>query len=324
MIKTAKDRRVACTDMAGINAALGMLAWLLMLASGHSYAEDDVPLELQFVEVQAGIFVHFGKQQVMSADNRGDIANIGFVIGENSIAVIDPGGSPEIGHMMRRAIASTSSLPISHVILTHAHPDHIFGGSAFSDVPLVIAHKRFRRALVQRGVFYRDSFKRLFTDTAQVTSLLPNKYDFDTLDIDLGNRLLMVQQHQTGHTDNDVTVWDQRTGTLWASDTLFVDRVPSLDGSLPGWIEVMHTLGELSPTVVIPGHGKHGSWEALVAPQRRYLGKLLEQTRKVLAGNGRLVDAVESVAHDESAYWKLFESRHRGNVTKAFTELEWE
>lgn len=303
-------------------ATIISLALVIFVCIGRTASGETLALE--FTEVEAGVYVHFGRQQTMSADNRGDIANIGFIAGDKSIAVIDPGGSPEIGALMRQEIRLISPLPVSHVIITHAHPDHMFGGSAFADVPNIIAHRHYRRSLAQRAGFYRTAFKELFSHPDQVTALMPTEDAFDSLQIDLGGRTLTVQQHPTGHTDNDLTVLDDRTRTLWASDLLFVDRVPSLDGSLTGWITTMNTLSRLSVDLVIPGHGAHGSWDELIQPQQRYLQKLLDQTREAIAQNGRLADAIETVASDEAAQWLLFESRHPGNVTKAFTELEWE
>lgn len=52
---------------------------------------------LEFAEVAAGVYLHLGKHEEMSVDNLGDIANIGFIIGNDSVAVIDPGGSPQLG-----------------------------------------------------------------------------------------------------------------------------------------------------------------------------------------------------------------------------------
>ena len=78
-------------------------------------------------EVAKGIFVHFGEQQDANEINKGDIANIGFIVGKKSIMVIDTGGTQLIGKSLLNKIKETSKLPISHVVLTHAHPDHFFG-----------------------------------------------------------------------------------------------------------------------------------------------------------------------------------------------------
>lgn len=281
-------------------------------------------IKLEFIETAPGIYLHLGKQEEMAVENLGDIANIGFIIGNSSVAVIDPGGSPQIGRAMYSAIREMTNLPVSHVILTHIHPDHIFGGSAFIGVKQVVAHKNYARALAQRGEFYRNAYQPLFREKTEVTSLVPTLSVDDELRIDLGERVLIIHAHSTAHTDNDISVFDTETRTLWASDLIFAQRVPSLDGSLKGWLKVLNNFSKLNPELVIPGHGLPQSWPDIVQPQQDYLNQLLIQTRLYIAQNKRLSEAVESIAVEQSKNWLLFETHHPGNITKAYTELEWE
>lgn len=312
------------TDHTKLNAkttiAGGWIAAALLLSQAASAEE----LVLEFYQAAPGLYLHLGKHEPMSVDNLGDIANIGFIVGSESIAVIDPGGSPQVGRAMRRAIREVTELPISHVILTHIHPDHIFGGSAFTDVAHVVAHRKYAGALAQRGEFYRNSFRAFFSDPNIPVSLQPSLPVADTLTIDLGARLLQIRAHKTAHTDNDLSVFDDATRTLWASDLIFAQRVPSLDGSLPGWIQVMEELAHLEPELVIPGHGQPDSWAVTAQPQLDYLGNILRETRQFIAQNKKLSLAVESIAATEGRHWQLFDDHHPGNITKAYTELEWE
>ncbi len=299
--------------------------WVLtvsLLFAAHA-VQANGPL-LEFVEVAPGIYLHLGKHEEMSVDNLGDIANIGFIVGTESVAVIDPGGSPQVGAAMRDAIRDLTGLPVSHVILTHIHPDHIFGGSAFADVEFIVAHRNFARALAQRGDYYREGYSALFVDENMPTSLQPTLEVADELRIDLGGRGLIVRAHRTAHTDNDLSVFDSASRTLWASDLMFAQRIPSLDGSLTGWLKAMDELASLQAVLVIPGHGQPGSWATVAEPQQHYLNLLLRETRELIARNVRLSDAVDRVAAEESKNWILFASHHRGNVTRAYTELEWE
>ena len=55
-------------------------------------------------EVADGVFVHQGRHALADAANRGDLANIGFVVGEQAVAVIDAGGSRAVGEALYAAI----------------------------------------------------------------------------------------------------------------------------------------------------------------------------------------------------------------------------
>jgi glyoxylase-like metal-dependent hydrolase (beta-lactamase superfamily II) len=145
------------------------------------------------------------------------------------------------------------------------------------------------------------------------------------LDIDLGDRVLRLQAWPTAHTDNDLTVDDRRTSTLFASDLLFAQHLPVLDGSLRGWLSVMAELKRLDVATVIPGHGAvSDDWPAVMDAQAGYLEGLLRDTRAAIRSRLTMQQAIESVGVPPASHWLLTDRFHRRNVTAAYAELEWE
>ena len=55
---------------------------------------------LTMVEVAPGVFAHRGLIEEPLATNRGDVSNLGFVVGEASVAVIDTGAARWIGEAL--------------------------------------------------------------------------------------------------------------------------------------------------------------------------------------------------------------------------------
>lgn len=292
----------------------------LMLSAEWLFADDE---GFNLVSPAPGIYLHVGRHEDFGKLNRGDIANIGFIVGERSVLVIDTGGSPYMGRRLLRAVRDTTDLPISHTILTHVHPDHILGSQSFVDISQLVAHHRYPAALAQRGQFYLDRFSYYFTEDSKHLPA-PDVLVETELAVDLGNRPVVIRAHNTAHTDHDLSILDVNTDTLWASDLVFAERIPSLDGSISGWHTLTEALLKQDASIIIPGHGEPAPAATILAPQLRYLTKLLTEVRAEVAANTRLADTVESVAIDEKPHWLLFDLHHAGNVTKAYTELEWE
>jgi len=57
----------------------------------------DAAPALAVEEIAPGVFVHQPAHDVPTPQNAGDLANLGFVIGATSVAVIDAGGSRQVG-----------------------------------------------------------------------------------------------------------------------------------------------------------------------------------------------------------------------------------
>ncbi|MDQ7091600.1 MAG: quinoprotein relay system zinc metallohydrolase 2 [Methylococcales bacterium] len=278
-------------------------------------------------EVSQGIYVHFGKHQVPDTKNHGAIANIGFIVGKKCVAVIDSGGNPTQGAALKKAITQTTSTPVCYVINTHVHPDHIYGNRAFKTAGVeFVGHHKLARAMAVRRDYYLDKAAESLAINLNIHDIIPPTINVeDHLTLDLGGRKLELTAHPTAHTDNDLSIYDKQTQTLWLSDLLFREHIPVLDGSINGWLAELARLEKQSYDYVIPGHGALVTdWKHSLQPQKRYLTLLRDEIRVMIKQGKFLEEAVESVAYSEKNRWKLFEQFHRKNITAAFAELEWE
>ncbi len=294
----------------------------LALAAGGALASG-----FAISEIAPGIYVHSGAQEVSSPQNLGDIANIGFIVGDKCVAVIDTGGSIVIGRELRQAVVNATRLPICYVINTHVHPDHIFGNAAFKDHHSVfVGHEKLPAAMAARGGNYLNALKRDLGAATQGSEILvPTLTVKDVLQLDLGGRRLTLKAWRTAHTNNDLTIFDENTQTLWLSDLLFTGHIPVVDGSLKGWISVLKELPGIKARHIIPGHGQPDpQWPQALQAESDYLNVLLHEVRDAIKRRQTMQQAVDTVGLSQRDRWLLFDAFNRRNVTAAFAELEWE
>jgi quinoprotein relay system zinc metallohydrolase 2 len=277
-------------------------------------------------EIAPGVFVRRGLDAEATADNRDAIANIGFIVGGRSVMVTESGGSLADGRWLRGEIRKRTTKPISHVVISHAHPDHCFGAGAFAaDKPVVVGHQALRGELAARGDYYRARLAEVMPEADVGPVVMPTLEIADTAEADLGGRKVRFTAHQRGHSSCDLSFLDAGSGLLFPADILFVGRVPSLDGSLKGWLAEIAQLKASGAARAVPGHGPPVVDAApALADLERYLINLRDETRRAIAAGKSMQQAVDTAGTTERANWRLFDDYNGRNVIQAYKELEWE
>ncbi len=306
---------------------LGALAQaILILSFPLADAATFPPFGIQ--QVADGDYVHLGQVALTTPENAGDIANLGIIIGNDAVAVVDTGGSVSVGERLVAAVRGLTTKPIRYVINTHNHPDHLFGNAAIPPDATFVGHHNLPIELARRGAYYLHSYREQLgaAEIDAVRIIGPTLLVDGERRLDLGGRpLRLIAWSPAAHTDCDLTVLDETTGVLFAGDLVFLQHVPVMDGSVTGWLSVIQRLEKLPARVVVPGHGREVvRWPLALNDERRYLTVLAQDARREIAAGTPLERAIGNIANSERNRWQLFDDYNPRNATAAFSELEWQ
>ena len=291
-------------------------------------ADAPAPVTEVLQPLAPGVYVRRGVLEDWGAGNGGRVANLGLVVGSRCAAVIDSGGTPDDGRAFRAAVQRASPVPVCYVINTHAHPDHVLGNEAFeggTQPPRFVGHARLPAALQKRGPFYLNALRRDFRGPDADARIVPPTLTVEKqLELDLGDRTLRLDAWPTAHTDADLTVLYEASGTLFLGDLLFVGHTPVVDGKLKGWLAALQQMRSWRVSTAVPGHGEpQREWPGALDAEQGYLTRLQADTRRAIKDGWTLSQAVERIGPDRPD-WQLLDVFHKRNVTAAYAELEWD
>lgn len=302
------------------------LSFALVAYAALLSAADAAPA-FSLKEIAPSIYAHQGETSLMTRENAGDIANLGAIVGDDAVAVIDTGGSLIEGRVFLAALRERTQKPIRYVINTHAHPDHVFGNGAFVETGAIfVGHKNLPRALASRGPHYLSAFRGQMGDALDGVAIVPPTLTVeDKMTLDLGHREIVLQAWRTAHSECDLTILDNRSGVLFAGDLLFLQHVPVVDGSLLGFLDVAEKLAAVKATQVVAGHGPMPApWPKALDDQRAYLTRLTADLRAAIKKGEGVAAAAKTAGGEERGKWRLFDDYNARNATAGFAELEWE
>jgi glyoxylase-like metal-dependent hydrolase (beta-lactamase superfamily II) len=234
-------------------------AWLgalLMLFAGVAMAQ--APMRTQ--RIADNVWMVEGEAALGSSANRNFVSNAAFVATSAGVVVIDALGSPALAEELLAQVERTTGKPVTHVIVTHYHADHIYGLQALkARGATIIAGGRGREYLTSDTAARRleASREELFPWIDEKTRLVPaDRWLDDATVIDVGGERFRIEPVGPSHTPEDLVVLHEPTRVLFAGDLVFRGRVPFVgQADSSGWIRALDGLLALEPRRIVPGHG---------------------------------------------------------------------
>lgn len=237
---------------------LALCLGAMVFATNGSRAADLVPMVLH--QVSPSAWYVEGVSALGSPANQNFISNAGFVVTPAGVVVIDALGSPALAERLAKEIKKVTPLPITHVLVTHYHADHVYGLQAFKAMGAkIIGH---RAALIYMNsetarLRLEASREQLFPWVDDNTHLVAADEWVDSAkDLVIGGVLFHAQPVGPAHTPEDLAFYMPSEKVLFAGDLVFRSRIPFVgQADSRHWIEALDQLLAFDTQVIVPGHG---------------------------------------------------------------------
>lgn len=287
---------------------------------------------------------HFDVQRIadgvyaaIANEGTGAVANAGFVDLGESVLVFDSFNTQQAASELRNVIGQLIGKPVSYLINSHWHGDHIRGNQVFRDVTIVATE--WTKIIMQeqhpaRIVEQRANLNKLCTYiqeleqrklsvdemqggqlTQQISFLKELEISLPNLELTLPNETFesewysqetkrRVECHTLGggHTTSDSLLYVPEAYVCYVGDLVAVNNhMLIVDGDIRSWISILNELTSWEIEYVVPGHGPVGGKE-WITRAIEYLSDLLEtaetlRAKSITAAQLNEIDVPERYRH---------------------------
>ena len=302
------------------------ILWLATCVTLSAGAQPVIPMNA--MRVSHSVWYVEGVSALGSTANQNFISNAAFVVTSAGVVVIDALGSPILAERLLAEIRKVTPKPVTHVIVTHYHADHIYGLQTLRQHGArVIAHR-------SAGEYLNSDTARLRLEhsrreiapwvNAQTVLVPPDQWLDGDLTLEVGSTTLLIRHAGPAHTPEDLVVYVPSEKVLFAGDLVFRNRIPFVgQADSRRWIQALEHLLSFDATTIVPGHG----------PLSRDARKDMELTRDYLVYlREKMGQAARNLEPFEDAYratdWSrfdglpLFQVANRMNAYNTYLLME--
>lgn len=300
-----------------------LMTLLLCVFAGAALAAPRLA-EPKVVKINERVYALLGPMGQPSKHNQGYMVNSTVIIGEQGVILVDTGSTDEIGRHLAKVIAKITPKPVTHIINTHHHGDHVLGNIAFPGAEILSSEQC--KALVEKTgeewVQIMESLVgRKFPNTRPVPATVTFSEDTASDRSLQGVKMLLWVPHGS-HTPGDMMVYLPDDKVLIGGDVLVNTTVPVLrDGNVRNWIGALARVQDFDARTIVPGHGPLMT-KADVAGLHKLLASFYAG---VEAGYKKGLSDSEVRNTLDLAEWKKlkeFDNNMGANINRAYLEVE--
>jgi len=303
-------------------------ALLLLLSNNLLASGKNIPYH-PLQQIMDDVYMIEGPREMPNPQNRGFMNNPAFIITSDSVVVIDPGATVQVGEMLVHAIKSTTDKPVVAVFDTHVHGDHWLGNQAITEhwPDVKIYGHPAMRSMIDEGAG-DDWVKRMSSLTEGASDgtrvVAPNADAKQQDSFTIGGLQFKIHHYGQAHTVTDIMIEVPQKKLLFAGDNVTYKRIPRMtDGSFPGNIAAVEKVMQSNIKLYVPGHGPVGGPEVPQA-YMRYLSTLYNKVQELYEEGLSDFEMKDQVVAELSEFqdWAGFDEQIGKHINLAWLEIE--
>jgi glyoxylase-like metal-dependent hydrolase (beta-lactamase superfamily II) len=195
-----------------------------------------------------------------------------FVVSTEGVIVID--APPTTDMNLVYAVGNVTDKPVTHMIYSHAHADHIGSAFRFAGPHVnIIAHEETLRLLKEVPA---DPFRPIPKTTFK-----------DNFTLVVGNQTIRLSYKGENHCPGNIFIYTEAAKTLMVVDVVFPGWVPfaalAESSNIPNWIKAHDEILSFDFAHYIGGHFNRIGTREDVIKQREYVNDLFHNCNATIA-----------------------------------------
>ncbi len=283
---------------------LAVLIGLLLVGAISLMAAQQPPAALEIQKVKENLYVIIGGG-----------GNTAAFITEKGVVLVDT-KNPGMGPAILDKVKSVTPKPVTMIINTHTHGDHVGSNSAFTGAVEIIAHENCKTSMEKMPAFQTEEGKKF----------LPAKTYKDKLSVLKGKEKIDLYYFGRGHTSGDTLVVFPALKVMHTGDLFAGKNAPLIDTNNGGsGVEYPNTLTKAAAGIrgvetVIPGHSAVTDWNTFKEYGEfiRDMVSAVQQAKK----EGKTADQAGADLKLPEKYKGYNYGRLKDGVAKIYAELK--
>jgi len=254
------------------------------------------------------------------------VPNVGFVIGERGILVIDTGLGPRNGSAVLEVAKELGGSRALYLVTTHFHPEHDLGAQVFPESTTLIRSNDQAKDIAEFGLQLAQVFARRSAVNAELLKDADFRKANVTFDrdyaLDLGGVKVHLIAMGANHTRGDTAIWVESDRVLFSGDIAMRAQpaFASPYSTIRHWLSSLDRLEALKPAVIVPSHGPTGD-AAFISGYRNYLIEVRDRTAADKKA-GRTADQTTETVTAAMAERFSDKGRLAGAIKAAYAEAQ--